>query len=201
MKAKHPLLQVARNQSGLFTAQQAVVAGIDRRNHSYYLKSGDWSRIGRGIYQLNIIPTGAMGQFFYLQFWTKNRSGEPLGVFSYETALYLTQIDSSSVLPTKFHITVPVDFRRNTSLPDKLILHYEDLKKSDKIQSQNLYRTTISKTFCDLIVSGAYAPEWIKQQMQKAIDLKLISFKELQKIPVSSSVKSTFNAILFELSD
>ena len=102
--------------------------------------------------------------------------------------------------PEKFHITVPNNFRRSVQ-SDKLILHYEDLNGSKKTRINNLYVTDARKTFQDLISSGAHHPEWIKQKLKTAIERKIISLGEVNKISVHNEVKQIFNAILFELSD
>ena len=198
MKVNHPLLKIAQNQSGLFTSRQAIEAGVDSRNHSYHLKVGNWSRIEKGIYHLNFIRPNSKKDFFLFQLLARNRKGEQIGVFSYETALYLMGLNID--YPEKFHITVPNHFRRFVQ-NDKLILHYEDLNISEKATISNLYVTDARKTFQDLILSGAYRPEWIKQKLKTAIERKIISLGEVRKISVHNETKQIFDAILFELSD
>ena len=198
MKANHPLLKIAQNQSGLFTSHQAIKAGIDARNHSYHLKAGNWSRIGKGVYRLNFIQPNSNREFFFFQLWARNHQGEQVGVFSYETALYLMNLKIE--YPKKFHITVPNHFRRSVQ-SNQLILHYEDLNVSEKIIINNLYITDAKKTFQDLISNGTYHPEWIKQKLKTAIEKKIISLEEVKKISVNDKVKQIFNAILFELFD
>ena len=198
MKINHPLLKIAQKQSGLFTSHQAIEAGIDPRNHSYHLKIGNWSRIQKGIYYLNFIQTDVKRDFFLFQLWARNRNGELVGAFAYETALYLIGLKIDS--PLKFHIIVPNNFRR-INYNDKLTLHHEDLKNSEKMKVNNLYITNAKKTFQDLISSGVYHPEWIKQKLKIAIEKKIISLEEIKKITVHHGIKQIFNAILFELSD
>ena len=198
MKTNHPLFEIAKSQSGLFTSQQAIESGIDSRNHSYHLKVGNWSRINRGIYQLNLIQEPAKKDFFFFQLWSTTRKRKQVGVFSYETALYLLGLEVAT--PVKYHFTVPIGFRRNTSIPDKLILHYEDLKTKEKTVKNNLCITHIGKTFQDLISAGSHSPEWIKQKLKQAIEKKIISLEEIKKIPIQNEIKKTFSAIVFELS-
>ncbi len=198
MRAYHPLLKTAKSQAGLFTARQAIESGIDSRNHSYHLKTGNWSRMKRGIYRLNVIQETAKTDFFLFQLWSTTRKGKPAGVFSHKTALYLLGLELA--LPVKFHLTVPVGFRRNTPVSDKLILHYEDLNMQNKIIKNNILITGIEKTFQDLISSGLYSPEWIKQKFKTAIAKKVISLEEIKKIPIQKEIKRTFSAIVFELS-
>ena len=196
MKADHPLLKVAQNQSGLFTSHQAIEAGVDPRNHSYHLKAGNWSRVEKGIYHLNLIQSNSKRDFFFFQLWARNRKGEQVGVFSYETALYL--MDLKIDYPKKFHITVPNHFRRSVQ-SNQLILHYEDLNVSEKTSINDLHITDAKKTFQDLISNGAYHPEWIKQKLKTAIEKQIISLEEVKTISVNDEVKQIFTAILFEI--
>ena len=199
MKSEHPLLKIAQNQAGLFTSHQAIKAGIDSRNHAYHLKSGNWSRVEKGLYQLNQIPVPyPKRDFFLFQLLTRNRKGEPVGAFSYETALYLMGLQTS--YPKRFHITVPHSFRRSLS-KDQLVLHYEELSNTNKIQLDNLNLTSAKKTFQNLFLSGTYHPEWIKQNLKTAMRKKLLSLEEIKTISVPQETKTLFNAILFELLD
>ncbi len=198
MKANHPLLKIAQSQSGLFTAYQAKASGVDPRNHAYHLKVGNWSRIEKGIYHLNIIQTNIKRDFFLFQLWARNRKGEQVGIFSYDTALYLKGLTTD--YPKTFHVTVPDNFRR-TTYNNNLILHYENLHTSEKAEINGLHITNIRKTFQDLISSSTYHPEWIKQQLKIAIEKKIISIEEVKNISIHNSKKQMFNAILFELSD
>ncbi len=199
MKPDHPLLKIAQSQSGLFASQQAMEAGIDSRNHSYHLRVGNWSRVGKGIYQLNSIRENSRRDFFFFQLWARSRSGHLVGVFSFETALYLMGLEISP--PVKYHITVPNNFRRSFHRTDKLILHYKDLNPLEKTMKDGLSITTGQKTFKDLISTGVSHPEWIKQQLKQALEKKLVSPEEIKKISIPDKKKRIFKAILFELFD
>ena len=199
MKPDHPLLKIAQSQSGLFTSRQAIEAGIDSRNHSYHLKAGNWSRAGKGIYQINSVREDSKREFFFFQLWARNRSGCPVGVFSFETALYLMGLNIN--FPIKYHITVPDNFRRSPYRTDKLSLHYETLKSLEKMERDGLYITSVQKTFKDLISKGTYHPEWIKQQFKQVLEKRLATAKEVENILVPDEKRRVFQAILFELFD
>ena len=202
MKAHHPLLKLAQDQSGLFTSQQAINSGVDSRNHSYYLKVGHWLRVARGVYKLNLAKENSRKNFFFYQLLMSSKKGEIVGAFSHETALYLMGFKLNT--PDRLHITVPVQFRKNLKNFKDLIVHYEDLQPSEKIQKYNLYMTSVKKTFQDLLLKNAvYHPEWIKQQFKKAIEQNLISSEELRDAFPSKKMndkeKSIFKAVLFEI--
>ena len=131
-----------------------------------------------------------------------SKKGEIVGVFSHETALYLIGFKLST--PDKFHITVPIQFRKNLTNFKNLIVHYEDLQPSEKVQKHNLYITSIKKTFQDLLLKNAvYHPEWIKQQFKQAIEQNVISSEELKNLcplkKMNDKEQKIFNAVLFEL--
>lgn len=201
MKANHPLLKTAQNQSGLFTSQQAVSAGMDSRNHSYHLKAGNWSKEGKGIYKLNLIQEDSRKKFFFFQLLMRSKRGELVGTFSYETALYLMGFKIR--VPDLLQITVPIHFRKNVS-KHKIVIHHENLNSYERIKKNNLYITSVEKTFQDLLLNNTvYHPEWVKQQFKKAIEQNVISVKELKNVRPSKKMndkeKNIFNAVLFEL--
>lgn len=201
MKANHPLLKIAQNQSGLFTSQQAVSAGIDSRNHSYHLKAGNWSKEGKGIYKLNLIQEDSRKKFFFFQLLMRSKRGELVGTFSYETALYLMGFKINTPDPPQ--ITIPIHFRRNVS-EHKIVIHYENLNPADRIKKNNLYITSVEKTFQDLLLNNTvYHPEWIKQQFKQAIEQNVISSEELKNAYPSKKMndkeQKVFSAVLFEL--
>ena len=202
MKSHHPLLQIAQSQAGLFTSQQAAKSGVDSRNHSYHLRVGNWSRVERGIYKLNLIQENSKQDFFLIQLFMSSKRGEFVGAFSYETALYLMGFISS--IPDKLHITVPVQFRKKLKNLENLVVHYENLELSEKIKKHNLYITSVKKTFQNLISKNSiYHPEWIKQQFKQAIEKQLISIQELKNIcppkKIDDRGKKIFKAVLFEI--
>ena len=60
--------------------------------------------------------------------WSRNRREVPEGIYSHETALSLHEL--SDVMPSKLHMTVPKDFRRNSMIPEVLILHRANVDKA-----------------------------------------------------------------------
>ena len=204
MKENHPLWQIALNQGGLFTSQQAVSAGIDSRNHAYHIKAKNWLKVEKGIYKLKNIEESQKTKFFLYQLWARNKTGKTAGAFSYETALYLMGLRTKYPQATqavRFHITVSNRFRKTPSKKfHSLVLHYEDLDDNEKTIKDYLHITSIKKTFQDLINAGSYHPEWLKQQFKQALEKQMISYKEIKNLSVPEKFKRTFTAILFELS-
>ena len=97
------LYEIASEQSGVFTAKQAVEDGFDARNHPYHVKAGYWEKAHRGIYRLVQFPIEPSMQYAVWSLWSCNREDKPQGVYSHETALSI--YDLSDLDPPKPHMT------------------------------------------------------------------------------------------------
>lgn len=147
--SKTALLEVAKCQSGFFTAQQAVSAGYLSKNHTYHVHQGHWIREYRGIYRLSYFPSGTHDELILWSLWSSNRAGLIQGVYSHETALQIYEV--SDVLPSQLNMTVPKTFRRLADIPTILTLHYSNLSSSDIIKKDGYSITTPYRTLDDLI--------------------------------------------------
>lgn len=95
------LYWIAESQSGYFTAQQALDAGMDRSTLRHHARPGGrYERVRRGLYRLRHFPSSPHDHV--VAAWL------PLpdpAVVSHESALEL--YDLSDVIPSAVHITVP----------------------------------------------------------------------------------------------
>mgnify|MGYP007083596351 CR=1 FL=1 len=98
---------------------------------------GHWEKAYRGIYRLADLPKPAWPELIIWSLWSRDRDGVPQGVFSHETALQVHGAMERQAGP--LHMTVPRSFRKNTELPEDLLLHKEDLP-ADEVESGNGYR-------------------------------------------------------------
>ena len=182
-KVKKPpseaLYQVAESQQGLFTARQAVQAGYDERNHPYHVKSGNWIKEHRGIYRLKNFPYFPDSQFSLWSLWSCNKKGQVQGVYSHETAFQIYNL--SDLSPSKLHITVPINFRRSSPIPDILVL-YKDTLKQPEWQTIAGYRvTTPTRTLFDIISSQSISEEFISQTVKEGLSRGLFPKQKLKK--------------------
>src|SRR5260370_2705208 len=89
----------------------------------------DWLlREHRGIYRLADFHTTERPELMLWYLWSQNRQEVPDGIYSHETALSLHEL--SDIMPSKLHMTVPRDLRRNSMIPEILILHRAHVDKS-----------------------------------------------------------------------
>ncbi len=171
------LFEIAEGQQGYFTAKQAAAAGFDKKNHHYHVHSGNWIRECRGVYRLSKFPIAEHPDMIAWSLWSRDRSDEPLGVYSHETALSVYNL--SDLMPARLHMTVPPDFRRNASIPGVLVLHRGRLY-IDEIEARQGFRVTRPlKAIADLIVGGYISADHMQQAVRQAVQRGLISHSKL----------------------
>ena len=120
---------------------------------------------GRGIYRLARFPTSDDGQYVRWALWSRNRQGVPQGVILHQTAPAL--FDLSDLMPDRIHMTVPPGFRRNSALPEVLILHRGKLTDGDVEVRQGYCVTRQLRAVADLLDAPAVSLGHLRQA-QKA---------------------------------
>jgi hypothetical protein len=148
----------------------------------------------RGIYRLVLFPATDRPDLALWALWSRNRNEEIEGVYSHQTALSLH--DLSDLNPAKLHMTVPRDFRRNSSLPGILVLHYSDLSDTD-VQSGPGYRYTKPlRAILDLIEEGTVEKDFLRQSLLQAFDRGLISSSQIRSVQTSEAVRAFLDQTL-----
>ena len=109
------------------------------------------------------------------------------GVYSHHTALSL--YDLSDLNPSKLHMTVPTDFRRNSEIPGILVLHYADLPASDVQTAQGYKLTRPLRAVLDLIEAGTVERNFIRQALRQAVDRGLITRQQIRNTLMSGSAR------------
>jgi predicted transcriptional regulator of viral defense system len=173
------LYRIASEQGGFFTTKQAITCGYQTSSHPYHVKAGNWVREHRSIYRLVNFPTDDRPDLILWYLWSRNRNEEPQGIYSHETSLALR--DLSDINPGKLHMTVPKGFRRNSPIPEVIVLHYSDVPTSDIEQMYGVKITNTMRTLMDLIMEGTLSDEILYQAISEAIDTGMISKRALQE--------------------
>lgn len=159
------LYEVADSQGGYFTAKQATEAGFSTRMQTYHVQAGDWEREWRGIYRLHLYPNPRPDDLMVWYLWSSDRTGQPEGVYSHDTALEL--YDLSTWTGRRLHMTVPKDFKRR-SIPEALRLHRAELRHFEIAKEKQVAVTTVAKTFLDLLHSKTLQHHHLVEAMQDA---------------------------------
>ncbi len=182
-EAARRLYEVAQSQQGFFTTKQATRAGFAEKTHAYHVKVGNWIREHRGIYRLADFdfPTAERPDLMLWYLWSHNRQEIPEGTYSHDTALSLHEL--SDIMPSKLHMTVPKHFRRNSRIPEILLLRRADLDESDLQEMQRVRVTRPLRTILDLLQAGQVDPSLIRQAIDEAMRRGLVSRKQIDSLP------------------
>jgi hypothetical protein len=186
-EASRRLFEVAQHQQGFFTAKQAKAAGFAENTHPYHVQVGNWIREHRGVYRLALFPAADRPDLVLWALWSRNRNEEVEGVYSHQTALSL--YDLSDLNPSKLHMTVPTDFRRNSAVPGILLLHYAALPESDIQTAQGFKFTRPLRTILDVIEAGTVERNFIRQALTQAIDRGLITRQQIRNRQLSGPAR------------
>lgn len=173
------LFQIAEEQNGFFTTKQAVRVGYRANCHAYHVGTGNWVREQRGIYRLANYPAADRPDLTLWYLWSRNREEEPQGVYSHETSLALHEL--TDINPDKLHMTVPESFRRNSRIPEVLVLHYADLVPDDIDSAHGVKITNPMRTIKDIFNEGTLPETLIKQAVSEAVKQGLITKRALDQ--------------------
>ena len=190
------LFEMAEGQQGYFTAKQATEAGYQFGSQAHHAKSGNWVRVERGIYRLARFPQSAEEQLVIYALWSRNRAGEPEGVYSHQTALSIHEL--SDVNPAKLHITVPTTFRRRAKAPKILVLHRASLEAKDVEQRRGFAVTRPLRTIADVAGAESVSRDIIEQALTEGRQRGLITVREMSELNRHEQFPKWFDELLME---
>jgi predicted transcriptional regulator of viral defense system len=180
-EAAHQLYEIAQSQQGFFTTKQAIRAGFSEKTHSYHVNARNWIREHRGIYRFADFPTPERPDLMLWYLWSQDRQEQPEGTYSHDTALSLHEL--SDIMPSKLHMTVPREFRRNSRIPEILVLHRAQLDPSEVQEVHGVRVTRVLRTIMDLLRSGHVDRSQLKLAVEEAIRRGLIARGEIDRMP------------------
>ena len=175
--ASDSLFRLAEAQQGYFTAKQAAGAGYLLGSQAHHVKSGNWARVERGIYRLARFPQSDEEQLVIYALWSRNRAGEPEGVYSHQSALSIHEL--TDVNPAKLHMTVPTTFRRRAKTPKIVVLHRAHLHEKDVEQRQGFAVTRPLRSIADLAAAESVSRDVVEQALIEGRQRGLISVREM----------------------
>ncbi len=169
-QAFRALYAVATTQGGYFTAKQAGAAGYGIRHLDYHAKTGNFERVGHGLYRLPTIPLYEHDDLIRLSLWSRDRSDRPQAVASHITALELHQL--SDVLPTRIHLTVPRSFRK--AVPTGAVLHKASVEPEDVQEWTGFRVTSPQRTLLDVATDRSITEEQLDRAVKEAVERGLV---------------------------
>jgi hypothetical protein len=136
------------NQYGLFTAAQALVAGLDHDEMRRYLGRGDWLRVRRGIYcEASMMPADPTAAHM-LQVRAAMLRLKPPAAVSHLSA---AAVDGIDLLDPNFSVIHVTRADIGSSRTDAGIHHHHaSLPAKDVKRASGLVLTTASRTVIDL---------------------------------------------------
>ncbi len=151
-------------------------------------------RVERGIYRLARFPQSAEEQLVIYFLWSRNRAGDPEGVYSHQTALSIHEL--SDVNPARLHMIVPTTFRRNAQTPKILILHRANLDGKDVEHRQGFAVTRPLRSIADVAVAESVSREIVEQALAEARRRGLVSDREMAELRRRGDLPMWFDDLL-----
>lgn len=177
------LAEIAADQQGFFTSQQAVEVGYASSNHDRLVKAGDWDRVARGIFRLTLLGPADRPDLVTVSLWSRGRDGQPKGVISHASALSLWEL--GDVNPDMVDLTMPVGHLHETTPPYPTRIHEADLRESD-VEYRQGYRVTRPLTsVVALLVAGETQTHQLREALREGIQRGLISADDIESQPMS----------------
>ena len=187
------LMEIAQAQQGYFTTRQAIAAGYADNTHTYHVSTGNWERVQRGIYRLAHLSLAEDGLTPAFLLWTRGRDDKPLAVLSHETAL--SYFDLGDFNPSKVHLTVPADFRRNSQPPKAVVIHRASLKPTEITLLRGMPICRVTRALCDVVQNNNLALEECRRLVKEAQRRGLILDSEIE----AAKTNPKFSAIAGKL--
>jgi predicted transcriptional regulator of viral defense system len=174
---RQALFDIASEQDGYFTAEQAAACGYAPDMLTYHANTGAFRRVYRGVYRFRDYPSSPHEDVFAA--WLA--VGKDEAVVSHETALDLW--DLSDVVPGAVHLTLPRSHRSRAkrSLPG-VIIHTtsRQLADSDVRRQYGIRLTSPERTVLDAAETGTQ-PEQIERAVGQAFRRGWIDLTRLRK--------------------
>jgi len=119
------LREIALDQHGFVTAPQAYDTGVSPQLLSIMVRRGRLERVSRGVYRIGQVPVTQYAPLMQAVLWP----GFPEACLSHDSALDVWDI--SDILPNQIHVTVGAKRRIERQIPDRYVIHHEDLPPGD----------------------------------------------------------------------
>lgn len=169
------LFDVASQQAGYFTTDQARECGYSWALLSYHVKKGRFFRVRRGLYRLRQFPSSPRQEI--IAAWLAVGSVE--AVVSHESALDIHGL--SDVVPSAIHLTLPRS-RRYLRVPPGVTIHTTTrrLESVDVLIREGMRVTSPVRSILDSAEAGT-APEQIVLAVKQALQRGLVSRREFMR--------------------
>lgn len=152
-----PIWEIAFDQYGVFSAAQAVAAGVRAQSMPKLLAIGAIHRVYRGVYRVDAYPTGDQLEYDGIQPWQIAAAalwvrGEP-AVIGGRTALRLSETSNYRSDAPQIEIIVPTKLRITRDIPPEILILRADLERVETKSFAGALRVTkLGRTLRDCLV-------------------------------------------------
>jgi len=153
------LAEVAADQYGLFTLDDARAVGYRDNTVAQMARRGRVTRVSQGVYRIPFLPEGRLGAYMEAVLWPVGARG----VLSHATALGLWEV--SDINPAKLHVTVPRSHRPQRAVPQAYVVHREDLAAGDVTAIEGIPIVTLERAVRECADDGL-GPDLLKQAVR-----------------------------------
>ncbi len=154
------LAAVAAEQSGYFTAAQALSVGYSYQAQKFHADRGNWLRVDRGLFRLPEWPVGEHDDLVRWSLWSRDRA-----IVSHETALAVHDLGDAN--PAAVHLTVPANFR--SRVPAGIRLHRVELPAGDIWLREGFKITTSLRSLLD-VAAGTLDLDQLADAVRRACE-------------------------------
>lgn len=151
MAARHDLWDVAVDQYGYFSIQDALELGIERLTVDKLVMRGQVVRVAHGVYRFPELPVTEFDPYMLAVLWTGTRRA----CLSHDTAL--AGYDVCDINPDRIHLTVPRDRRIRRRGGDLYVIHHDDLAAEQLGWWHRIRTVTLPTAIAQCISSGVPA--------------------------------------------
>ncbi|WP_331949305.1 type IV toxin-antitoxin system AbiEi family antitoxin domain-containing protein [Pengzhenrongella sp.] len=148
--------EIAADQHGYVTVEQAGNAGINYEALKQAAWRGRVERPARGIYRLPTVPATAHDLEALAVLWT----GDAAAALSHDSAL--AAYDLGDINPDKYHVTVPAARRIRKAGGDGYVIHHQDLRPEQVTWWEGIRTVTPLTAIEQTLVSGV--PTYLLRQ-------------------------------------
>jgi predicted transcriptional regulator of viral defense system len=142
-QAYEALFEIAADQRGYVTQDQARELGLTPHALIRMAKRGKVEHVAQGLYRFKAFPPGPLDAYMEAVLWPHRMTV----VLSHETALELYELSDAN--PDKIHITVPKKHTVTRKVPAVYEIHRADFRPDEITWREGLPVTTIERTIRD----------------------------------------------------
>ncbi len=169
------LREIALDQHGFVTCQQAIDAGVSQPGLSMLVKRERLEKVAHGVYRVPQVPAGSYDQFMKAVLWT----GAPEACLSHDTALDAYGV--SDINPTEIHLTVAKKRRIARQGGQGYVLHHQDLKPEQVGWWEEIPIVTLP-TAIEQCINGSVQAYLIEQAIEGGVKTGKIRKEEQMRL-------------------